>query len=102
MYAIIETGGKQYKVEPGMILDGETLEATEEKVTFDRVLLVADGKKLTIGTPTVKATVTAQVIDEVKGEKVLAFKKKKRKDFKWTRGHRQNYTRVRIDEIVAG
>ena len=102
MYAIIETGGKQYKVEPGMILDVEKLEATEEKVTFDRVLLVADGKKLTIGTPTVKATVTAQVIDEVKGEKVLAFKKKKRKDFKWTRGHRQNYTRVRIDEIVAG
>ena len=101
MYAIIETGGKQYKVQPGMILDVEKLESVEEKVIFDRVLLVSDGTTLTVGTPTVDATVTAQVLDEVKGDKVLAFKRKKRKDWKWTRGHRQNYTRVRIDEIVA-
>ena len=101
MYAIIETGGKQYRVEPGMVLDVEKLEAEESKVVFDRVLLVSDGKKFSVGTPTVDATVTAQVLDEVKGDKVLAFKKKKRKDWKWARGHRQNYTRVRIDEIVA-
>lgn len=101
MYAIIETGGKQYKVQPGMILDVEKLESVEEKVIFDRVLLVSDGTTLTVGTPTVDATVTAQVLDEVKGDKVLAFKRKKRKDWKWSRGHRQNYTRVRIDEIVA-
>ena len=70
MYAIIETGGKQYKVQPGQILDVEKLEAEDRKVTFDRVLLVADGKKVKVGTPTVpKAKVTGELLDTVKTQR---------------------------------
>ena len=102
MYAIIETGSKQYKVQPGQVLDVELTEATGDKVTFDRVLLLADGKSVTVGSPTVaKASVTASLLGEVRGDKVYAFKKKRRKDSQRTRGHRQNYLRVRIDEITA-
>ncbi len=100
MYAIIETGGKQYKVQPGEIVEVEKLETEDTKVTFDRVLLVADGDKVNVGSPTVpKATVTGELLDVVKADKVLAFKKHKRKDWQWSCGHRQKLARVRIDEI---
>jgi len=100
MYAIIETGGKQYKVQPGQVLDVEKLEADEGKITFDRVLMVADGESIKLGKPVVeKATVTGELLKVVKGKKVIAFKKRKRKDSFSTRGHRQSAARVRIDEI---
>lgn len=104
MYAIIETGGKQYKVQPGQVLDVELVEAEGDKVKFDRVLLAGDEKKVSIGTPVIKnAFVMASVVEAiVKGEKKLAFKKAKRKDWQWRRGHRQKSTRVRIDEITVG
>ena len=103
MYAVICTGGKQYKVQPGDIIEVEKLDVEEGKVTFDRVLLCADGKKVKVGSPTVpKAKVKGELLGLVKGRKVLAFKKRRRKDSQTTRGHRQNYARVRIDEIAVG
>ena len=100
MYAIIETGGKQYKVQPGQVLEIERLETESGKVTFDRVLLCADGDKVSVGTPTVsKATVTGEILAEIKGKKKIAFKKRRRKDSMTTRGHRQTLAQVRIDEI---
>ena len=102
MYAIIETGGKQYKVQPGQVIEVELLESESDKVNFDRVLLCGDGETVKVGTPVVdKAVVKASVLaDEVKAKKVLAFKKHRRKDWKWVRGHRQRHARVRIDEIA--
>lgn len=102
MYAIIETGGKQYKVEPGQVIEVERLESETGKVTFDRVLLLADGADVKVGSPTVAdAKVTGEVLREARGRKVLAFKKHRRKDWKWARGHRQTRARVRIDDITA-
>ena len=100
MYAIIETGGKQYRVQPGEVIEVEKLEAGKGKVTFDRVLLCADGDKITIGSPTVpKAKVTGELLEVAKGAKVVTFKKRRRKSSQTKRGHRQILARVRIDEI---
>ena len=102
MYAIIETGGKQYKVQPGQVIEVEKLEAKSDTVTFDRVLLCADGENVQVGTPTVpKAKVIGAILGAAKAHKVVAFKKRRRKDSQWTRGHRQALTRVRIDRIAA-
>jgi large subunit ribosomal protein L21 len=99
MYAVIETGGKQYRVEPGDILDVERLPGTQEDVTFDRVLLVG-GDEVRIGTPTVEGVqVTARRIAEVRGPKILVFKRKKRKGYRRKNGHRQDLYRVRIQDI---
>ncbi len=102
MYAIIETGGKQYKVQPGQIIEVETLGAEEGKVAFDRVLMLADGDAVRIGSPVLpEAKVTGEVLGVVKGPKLVAFKKRRRKDSQRTRGHRQALLRVRIDEIAV-
>jgi large subunit ribosomal protein L21 len=103
MYAIIETGGKQYRVTEGVNLKVEKLEATGE-VVFDRVLMVSDGEKATFGTPYLdNVKVIADVLETKKARKVLVFKKKPRKGFKRLRGHRQLYTTVRIKNIqVSG
>ncbi|MGB9612994.1 MAG: 50S ribosomal protein L21 [Candidatus Margulisiibacteriota bacterium] len=98
-YAIIETGGKQNKVSPGDILEVELLES-KEKVTFDKVLLVADEKEVKIGTPYVEgAKVSAKVLENTKGPKVITFKFKNKINYHRTIGHRQNYTKVQIEEI---
>ena len=103
MYAIIETGGKQYKVQPGEVIEVELVDAPEGRLTFDRVLLCADGDRIVVGAPTVaKAKVTGQVLEQIRGEKLIAFKKRRRKDSQWKRGHRQDLVRVRIDEISVG
>jgi large subunit ribosomal protein L21 len=101
MYAIVEIAGKQYKVSQNDTLYIPTQEAAaNDKVTFDRVLLVADGEKITVGTPTVDgASVEATVLDHVKGDKVLVFKKKRRKHYKVKNGHRQPYTQIKIDAV---
>ena len=102
MYAIIETGGKQYKVQPGQVIEVEALDAEPGAVTFDRVLLCSDGTTVSVGSPTVeKATVKGELLATVKGHKVIAFKKKRRKSSQTTRGHRQTLSRVRIDEIAT-
>ena len=102
MYAIIKTGGKQYKVAEGDTIYVEKLEAAEgDAVTFDQVLAVAgeDGK-LNVGTPRVEgATVTGKVLDQFRAKKIVVFKMKRRKGYRRTHGHRQSLTRIEIAEI---
>lgn len=101
MYAIIETGGKQYRVEEGDELEVELL-GSVGPVKFEKVLMVHDGKAPHIGTPHVKNyAVHAEVIGETKGPKVIAFKYKSCKNYRRTVGHRQKYSRVRITKIAA-
>ena len=101
MYAIVETGGKQYKVSPGQTVDVELLpEGAGEEIQLDRVLLIVDGEKVQVGTPTVAgATVKAQVVDRVKGKKVRTFLYSGT-NYRRRRGHRQQYTRLEIKEIA--
>jgi large subunit ribosomal protein L21 len=103
MYAIIETGGKQYKVKKGDVIDVELLnDASGKKVEFDQVLFIHDGKTSKIGTPKVEASkVLGEIIDQVKGPKVVAYKYKQRKNTRRKVGHRQNYSRVKIVEITS-
>jgi len=104
MYAIIETGGKQYRVENGDVLDVELDARTDaETIEFNNVLLVGGGDDLRVGDPHVAdARVSAVAVAEVRAPKVLVFKKKRRKGYKRTQGHRQNLLRVRIEAIEAG
>lgn len=103
MYAIIETGGKQYKVTEGDVLYIEKLAAEAgEAVTFDKVLAVLDGDNATFGAPTVEgASVTANVVKNGKGKKVLVFKYKPKKNYRRRQGHRQPYTKVEITKVNA-
>ncbi len=105
MYAIIETGGKQYQVKKGDILDVELLEASSDnKILFSHVLFLHDGKDPKVGTPFVsKAKVHAEILEESKGPKVFSFKYKRRKSSTRKKiGHRQRYHRVKITEIKEG
>lgn len=104
MFAVIKTGGKQYRVQQGDVLQVEKLGVEKDKtVTFEEVLLVEDGKNTLIGTPFVeKARVHAVVVEDFKDDKVLVFKKKRRKQYKKMHGHRQELTRVRIENITIG
>ena len=101
MYAVIESGGKQYRVEEGATLKVESLEAEPgAPVTLDRVLLVADGSQVTIGAPLVSgASVMATVVGHGRGRKVVVFKYKPKAHYRRKRGHRQNFTQLRIDKI---
>ena len=101
MYAVIRTGGKQYRVKPGEILLVERLGADSGSHTFSDVLFVSDGAGgIRVGTPSVGgAAVTATILGEQNAKKVIVFKKKKRKGYRRKRGHRQTYARVRIDQI---
>jgi large subunit ribosomal protein L21 len=103
MYAVVTTGGKQYRVETGGELTIERMTADPgSSVTFDRVLLVGDGDSVSVGTPTLDgATVTATVLGEALGPKLRIFKFKQKVKYRRTRGHRQHLMRVRIDEINA-
>ncbi|SFP93709.1 large subunit ribosomal protein L21 [Lachnospiraceae bacterium XBB1006] len=102
MYAIIATGGKQYKVEEGEIITIEKLGLEEgSKYTFDQVLAVNNGK-LTVGTPTVSgATVEAEVVKEGRGKKVIVYKYKRKSGYHKKNGHRQAFTQVKINKINA-
>lgn len=103
MYAILETGSKQYRVSAGDKLEIErlTIEAGQP-VTFDRVLLVNNEGKITVGAPTVaNAAIVADVVEHIRGEKKLAFKMKRRKGYHKSIGHRQELTVVKIKEIKA-
>ena len=104
MYAVIETGAKQYRVEKNDIIDIELLSTAEKdkKIDFDQVLLVADGENVKIGTPTLKgAKVSAIVIENGKSAKVTTFKYKNKIKYRKTKGHRQPYTRIQIQDITA-
>jgi large subunit ribosomal protein L21 len=101
MYAIFESGGKQHRVEPGEVIALERLDAEPgAKVTFDRVLLVSSDKGTKVGQPHVKgATVSATVLEQARGRKVVIFKKKRRKNYRRKQGHRQAITRVKVEAI---
>jgi large subunit ribosomal protein L21 len=103
MYAIVEIAGHQFKVEKDKKLFVHQLDAKEgDSVDFDKVLLVDNDGKIAVGTPTVEgAKVTAKVLQNVKGDKVLVFKKKRRKGYKKLNGHRQRFTQVQIENIVG-
>lgn len=103
MYAIIETGGKQYKVQQGDELYIEKLNVEQgEVVTFDRVLAVSSENGLTLGSPVVAgATVTAKVERHGRGEKIVVFKYKAKKNYRRKQGHRQPYTKVIIENIQS-
>jgi len=103
MYAILETGSKQYRVAAGDTLKIERLAVDAgQPFTFDRVLLVNNDGKVTVGSPTVaSATVVADVVEHIRGEKKVAFKMKRRKGYHKTIGHRQELTVVKIKEIKA-
>lgn len=102
-YCILETGSKQYRVSAGDTLQIERLAVEAGKpVTFDRVLLVSNDGKVTVGAPTVTgASVVADVVEHIRGEKKLTFKMKRRKGYHKTIGHRQELTVVKVTEIKA-
>jgi len=103
MYAIIETGGKQYKVQEGDVVLVEKLGlAAGETVNFENVLVVANDNDLSIGTPFLEnASVSASVLDESKGKKLVIYKYKAKKTYHKKRGHRQYHTKVKIEKINA-
>ena len=100
MYAVIETGGKQYRVQEGDVITVEKLNAeVGETVTFDKVLVLGEGKDVKVGTPYVDAAVTGSVVENGKGQKVIIFKYKAKKDYRKKQGHRQPYTMVKIESL---
>jgi len=103
MYAVIETGGKQYRVEPGMSVSVEKLAGeVGDQVSFDKVLLLADDESVAVGRPLVDgASVNAEIVKHGRGDKLIVFKFKRRKDYRRKNGHRQDYTTVRIDDVVS-
>lgn len=103
MYAIIETGGKQYRVEKGDIIDVELLDVKDDKkVKFTNVLFTNNNGTVKIGKPHIaNSAVQGEMIQEVKGPKEIAFKYKQRKPFRRKVGHRQRYTRVKITDIIV-
>jgi len=103
MFAVIKTGGKQYVVKEGDVLQIEKLGVEAgRRILFDRVLLIEEGENTLIGTPVLEnAVIRAEILKNLKGEKILVFKKKRRKQFRRTRGHRQPLTEIRIERIIA-
>ncbi len=103
MYAVIKTGGKQYKVSPGDVLRVEKLDSKKgDTVEMKDVLLIADGDKMSVGKPNLSsASVTAEVMGDGRGEKILIFKHRRRKGFRKTIGHRQDFTTIKVKEIKA-
>ncbi|MFH1238708.1 MAG: 50S ribosomal protein L21 [bacterium] len=101
MYAIIESGGKQYKVTKGEILNVDKLDKKiGETMELDKVLLISDNDKVMVGNPVVKnARVVLEVVKLAKGKKVVVFKYKRKKGYRKTKGHRQQYTTVRVTDI---
>ena len=103
MYAVIQTGGKQYRVQQGDVIFVEKIDSqADEAVTFDQVLLVGDGEETKIGAPTVAgAKVEGKVLAQVKGKKIVVYKYKAKKNERKKQGHRQPYTKVEITAINA-
>ena len=104
MYAVIKSGGKQHRVEPGEVLKLEKLEASEgETVDFNDVMMVGEGSDIKIGSPYVEGgKVTAEVVGHGRGDKVGIIKMKRRKHYRGQAGHRQWFTEVKIKEISGG
>jgi large subunit ribosomal protein L21 len=103
MFAVIKTGGKQYTVHENDVLWVEKLDAeTGASIVLDEVLMVSDGKNVTVGKPTIAgATVKATVVEQMRDRKVIIFKKKRRHNYRRKKGHRQHLTVLKIEKIVA-
>jgi large subunit ribosomal protein L21 len=103
MYAVVKTGGKQYKVAPGEKLKVEQIPAdVGAEVVLDQVLMIGEGESVRLGQPTVAgAAVKATVVAHGRADKVMIFKMRRRKNYHRTQGHRQNYTELKIDSIVG-
>jgi large subunit ribosomal protein L21 len=103
MYAVIATGGKQYRVQPGETIRVEKLDGEAGgAITFGEVLLVADGENVKVGTPTVAgASVSAEIVENGRGEKLIIYKYRRRKGYRRKTGHRQPFTAVKITGIQA-
>lgn len=103
MYAVVATGGKQYKVQEGDILRVEKLEGeVGATVTFDKVLMTSNGEEVSLGAPLLEgAEVTGEIVEQGKAKKVIVFKYKRRKRYRRTQGHRQPFTAVKISAIKA-
>lgn len=101
MFAVLKTGGKQYKVAQGDVIQVEKLEGNVgDKITLDQVLMVGEEEKVDVGTPLLDGSVvTCEIIDQTKGPKILVFKKKRRKKYRRTNGHRQLITFLKITDI---
>ncbi len=100
MYAVINTGGKQLRVSPGESVRCEKIPGEiGEAISFDKVLLTSDGEEISIGKPYLESKVTGHIIRQGKSRKVVVFKYKKRKGYRRKRGHRQDFTLVKIDGI---
>lgn len=104
MYAIIRSGGKQFRAEPGKTIRVPSLNAEPgDKVTFDDVLVAGNGDDIKVGTPSLSgATVTGEVVKHGKDKKVIIFKWKRRKNYRRKQGHRQDFTEVRINDVQVG
>ena len=103
MYAVLSTGGKQYKVEEGDILRIEKISGdVGTSVSFDKVLMFSDGEKVRVGSPLIDGiSVSAHIVEQDKAKKILVFKYKRRKNYRRKQGHRQPFTAVKIDSISA-
>jgi len=103
MYAVIQTGGKQYRVQPGDKIMIEKLAGTTgDTVQFTNVLLISTDESVAVGRPFIEgAKVTAEIVEQTLGEKLIVYKFKRRKDYRRKRGHRQQYTTVKIDAVVS-
>lgn len=104
MYAIVECGGRQYRAEEGHSFEVEKLPyEVGEKIELDKVLLLANGEDISVGQPAVDgALVKATVVEQYRGKKIFVWKYRPRKRYRHRQGHRQYYTRIRVDEIVTG
>ena len=102
MFAVLNTGGKQYKVSQGDLIEVEKLESNAgETVTLDQVLMVGEGEDIEVGAPFVSGCkVTGEVVEQRKGVKIIVFKKKRRKKYRRKNGHRQLFTQLKITEII--
>ena len=101
MFAVLTTGGKQYKVSEGDVIEVEKLDhEVGEKISLDKVLMMGEGGKVDIGAPYLdNCVVHCEVIDQLKGRKIIVFKKKRRKTYRRKNGHRQLYTQLKITDI---
>jgi large subunit ribosomal protein L21 len=102
MFAVLNTGGKQYKVSQGDLIEVEKLDSdVGDKVTLSQVLMVGEGEKVEVGSPYVSnCKVTGEVVEQGKGAKIIIFKKKRRKNYRRKNGHRQFFTQLKITEII--
>ena len=104
MYAVISTGGKQYRVAEGQTVRVEKVPGdVGTSVSFDRVLMLSDGQTVTVGQPIVQgASVSGHIVEQGKAKKIIVFKFKRRKRYRKKRGHRQHFTALKIDKILEG